>query len=169
MGEGEDLGGVSSMALEGDDLGGVIWMMESSPAPPGDEAQVSSKTAEDFDADVDFGDGDDLGGVMVGGGVKIICLLEELSKFPLEELGRLFGSSALANDSSDDPSLLDNRLPMPSSSCGMKSSSSDSSSPSSSDDSVMKPPLATKLLDIFSSSSSVLPISSSSSTNLDLF
>ena len=152
---GENLGGVSSMTLEGEDLGGVIWMMESSPAPPGDEAQVSSKTAEDFDADVDFGDGDDLGGVMVGGGVRII--------------GRLFGSSALANDSSDDPSLLDNRLPMPSSSCGMKSSSSDSSSPSSSDDSVMKPPLATKLLDIFSSSSSVLPISSSSSTNLDLF
>ena len=58
------------MTLEGDDLGGGIWMMELSPAPPGDEAQVSSKTAEDFDADVDFGDGDDLGGVIVGGGVR---------------------------------------------------------------------------------------------------
>ena len=156
------------MTLEGDDLGGVIWMMELSPAPPGDEAQVSSKTAEDFDADVDFGDGDDLGGVIVGGGVRIICLLE-VSKFSLEEVGRLLGSSALANDSSDDPSLLDNRLP--SSFLEMKSSSADNPSPSSSDDSVMKPPLATKLLDMFSSSSSVLPISSSSSssTNLDLF
>ena len=155
------------MTLEGEDLGGVIWRIKSSPIPPGDEAQVSSKAAEDFDAEVDFGDGDDLGGVMVGGGVRMICLLK-VSKFPLEEAGRLLGSSALANDSSDDPSLLDNLLP--SSSCGMKSSSSESPSPSS-DDSVMKPPLATKLLDMFSSSSSVLPISSSSSssTNLDLF
>ena len=143
-------------------------MLESSPAPPEDEAQVSSKTAEDFVVDFGAGEGDDLGGVMVGGGVRIICLLE-MSKCPLvEEAGRLLGSSALANDSSDDPSLLDNLLP--SSSCGMKSSSSESPSPSS-DDSVMKPPLATKLLDMFSSSSSVLPISSSSSssTNLDLF
>ena len=84
-------------------------MMESSPAPPGDIAQVLSKTAEDVDADVDLSDGNDLGGVMVGGGVRIICLLE-VSKCPLEEVGRLLGSSALANDSSDDPSLLDDRL-----------------------------------------------------------
>ena len=72
-------------------MGGVSWTMESSPVALGEEFDLTG-----LRDNVDLGRGEgDLGGVI---------LRSELGSLGVEE--RLLGSSALANDSSEDPSLL---------------------------------------------------------------
>ena len=73
-------------------MGGVSWTMESSPVALGEEFDL---TGLRDNVDLDRGEGEDLGGVI---------LRSELGSLGVEE--RLLGSSALANDSSEDPSLL---------------------------------------------------------------
>ena len=76
-------------------MGGVSWMMESSPVALGEAAGLTFDLIGLRDnVGLDRGEGEDLGGVI---------LRRELCSLGVEE--RLLGSSALANDSSEDPSL----------------------------------------------------------------
>ena len=77
-------------------MGGVSWTIESSPVAFGEAAGLTFdlKGLRD-NVSLERGEGEDLGGVM---------LRSKLCSLGVEE--RLLVSSALANDSSEDPSLL---------------------------------------------------------------
>jgi len=72
-------------------------MLESLPVALGEAAGLTfDMTGLRDNVGLDSGEGEDLGGVI---------LRSELGSLGVEE--RLLGSSALANDSSEDPSLLE--------------------------------------------------------------
>ena len=77
-------------------MGGVSWTIESSPVAFGEAAGLTFDLKGLRDkVGLDRGEGEDLGGVI---------LRSELGSLGVKE--RLLGSFALANDSSEDPSLL---------------------------------------------------------------